>query len=86
MQILKGVGLGLWFWIGGTVGFLFLGIVIGIIRGPVTMTTGPAHATGLSAVLAGLLEATVFNPFYWLGVLAAFGLAFWLTRAKVRSA
>ena len=37
-------------------------------------------ATGLSAVLAGLLEATIFNPLYWLGIVLAFGLAFWITR------
>jgi hypothetical protein len=37
------------------------------------------HAIGLSAVLAGLLGVTVFNPFYWLGIVLAFGLAFWIT-------
>ena len=63
----------------GTIGYLLLGSVIGILRGPV-ITTGPSHATGLSAVLAGFLEATIFNPFYWLGIVLAFGLAFWIVR------
>jgi len=85
MPVLKGIALGSVFSFAGTIGYLLLGLVISIIRGPV-VTTGPAHAIGLSAVLGGLLEATVFNPFYWLGILAAFGLAFWLTRAKVRAA
>jgi hypothetical protein len=83
MQVLKGVGLGLLFWIGGTIGFVVLGIVIGIIRGPVA--SGSAHATALSAVFGGLMEGTVSNPLYWLVVLLAFGLAFWLT-AKSRRA
>ena len=85
MHIFKGIAFGLLFSVAGTIGYLFLGIVIGIIRGPVTITTGPSHATGLSAVLGGLLEATVFNPFYWLGIVLAFGLAFWITR-KPRTA
>ena len=71
MQILERVGLGCMFWVGGTIGFLILGIFMGVVRGSVT--TGPSHATGLSAVVAGLAEATLFNPLYWLGVLAAFG-------------
>jgi len=82
MQIFKGIAFGLLFSVAGTIGYLFLGIVIGIIRGQATITTGPSHATGLSAVLAGLLEATAFNPFYWLGIVLAFGLAFWLVRSR----
>jgi hypothetical protein len=42
MQLLKRVGLGLMFWVDGTIGFLILGIIIGIVRG--SATTGPAHA------------------------------------------
>jgi len=68
----------------GTIGYLLLGSVIGILRGPV-ITTGPSHATGLSAVLAGFLEVTVFNSFYGLGIVLAFGLAFWIT-GKSRTA
>ena len=75
MQIFKGIALGLLFSFLGSIGYLLIGIVIGILRGPVEIN----HATALSAVLAGLLEATVFNPFYWLGIVLAFGLAFWIT-------
>jgi hypothetical protein len=81
MQIFKGITLGLLFSFLGTIGYLLLGIVIGILRGPVETS----HATGLSAVLVGLLEATVFNPIYWLVIVAAFGLAFWIT-GKPRTA
>ncbi len=77
MHIFKGMAFGLLFSFLGTIGYLLLGIVISILRGPVS--TGGAHAIALSAVLAGLLEATVFNPFYWLGIVLAFGLAFWIT-------
>ena len=84
MQILKGIGLGLLLWIGGTIGLLVLGVVIGIIRGPV-VTTGPAHATGIGAVVGGLKEATLFNPIYWLMVALAFGAAFWLVRFRQKT-
>ena len=55
----------------GTIAYL----LIDNLRGPVSRN----HATGLSAVVIALKDATVFNPFYWLGILLAFGLAFWLT-------
>src|SRR6266481_3591875 len=90
MHNFKAIAFGLLFSVAGTVGYLLLGVVVSIIRGPVTITTGPSHATGLSAVLGGLLEglleATVFNPFYWLGIVLAFGLAFWITGIKFRTA
>jgi len=85
MQLFKGIAFGLLFSFVGTMLYLVLGIVIGILRGPVQTS----HAIGLSAVLAGLLEATVFNPFYWLGIVLAFALAFWITgkrRAAASSA
>ena len=81
MRIFKGIALGLLFLFLGSIGYLLIGIVIGILRGPVQTN----HATALSAVLAGLLEATVFNPFYWFGIVLAFGLAFWIT-GKPRTA
>ena len=83
MHIFKGMAFGLLFSVVGTICYLLLGIVIGILRGPVS--TGGVHATALSAVLAGLLEATVFNPFYWLGIVLAFGLAFWITGKSRKS-
>jgi hypothetical protein len=75
VHVFKGIAFGLFFSFVGTIGYLLIGIVIGILRGPVQTS----HGIGLSAVLAGLLEATVFNPFYWLGIVLAFGLAFWIT-------
>jgi hypothetical protein len=80
MRILKGIGLGFLFWIGGTIGLLVLGVVIGISRG----VSGPAHATAISATVGGLKEAA-FSPINLVMVALAFGLAFWLTR-KSRSA
>jgi hypothetical protein len=82
MRFFKGISLGLLFSFLGSVGYLLIGIVIGILRGQVRTS----HATGLSALLAGLLEATVFNPFYLLGIVLAFGLAFWITGRKTRTA
>jgi uncharacterized membrane protein YdfJ with MMPL/SSD domain len=78
MQTLKIVALGTLFSVVGTVGYFLVGVFIGITRGPIETN----HATGLSAVLGGLLEATVFNPIYWLGIALAFGFAFWLVRSR----
>jgi hypothetical protein len=60
MQTLKIVALGIVFSVAGTVGYLLLGVLINIVRGPIS--TG--HATALSAIVGGLEEATIFNPFY----------------------
>jgi uncharacterized membrane protein YdfJ with MMPL/SSD domain len=81
MQTLKIVALGTLFSVVGSVGYFLVGVLIGITRGPIETN----HATGLSAVLGGLLEATVFNPFYWLGIVLAFGLAFWITGKSRKS-
>jgi hypothetical protein len=80
MQTLKIVALGTLFSVVGTVGYLLLGVLIGIARGPISI--GTDHATALSAVLGGLIEATVFNPICWLVIALAFGLAFWLVRSR----
>ena len=87
MQALKVIALGLLFSFVGTIAYLLEGIFLS--NGP-TVSTNSAHATGLSAVLGGLMEgtmeATIFNPFYWLGILLAFGAAFWLIRKAPPSA
>jgi hypothetical protein len=80
MRALKIVLLGLSLSIAGTLCLLFLGSVIGLLRGSVT--TGSAHATELSALLAGLLDATIFNPIVWLLTIASFALAFWMTKPR----
>jgi drug/metabolite transporter (DMT)-like permease len=82
VQTVKIIGLGLLFSFIGAMGALFLGIVIGIFRGPANES---AHATGLSAVVGGLIEATVFNPIFWLGIVLAFGGAFWVVRHSQRA-
>ena len=80
MRALKVIGLGLLFSFVGTIGYLLEGVLLS--NGP-TVTTNPAHATGLSAVLGGLMEgtmeATIFNPL-------AFGAAFWLIKKAPPSA
>jgi len=75
MQISKGIALGLLFSLLGSIGYLLVSILIGILRGEVERN----HATGLSALVIGLKDATLFNPIYWLVIVVAFGLAFWIT-------
>jgi len=66
--------------------FSFIGFVISlfvsIIRGRVSVET--SHATGLSAVVAGILEA-LFNPITLLVIVVAFVAATCLTRKSKRS-
>jgi hypothetical protein len=81
MRAVKVIVFGTLFSITGIVGLL---VLIAVVRGPV-VDTGSAHATGLSAVLAGLIEATVFSPVCWLVIVLAFGLAFWVVRRQGRS-
>jgi hypothetical protein len=38
------------------------------------------HATGVSALIGGLMEATIFNVWFWLLVLVAYGAAFWVAK------
>jgi hypothetical protein len=82
MQTFKIVALGTLFSVVGIVDYLLLGVLIGITRGGISISTGPSHATGLSAIVGGLIEATVFNPICWLVIASAFGLAFWLVRSR----
>jgi len=73
MRAAKVIGLGILF---SFAGFVML-IVISITRGTVSSQTG--HATGLSAVVGGLIEA-LFTPITWLVIVVAFVAATWLTR------
>ena len=84
MQTVKIVALGTLFSIVGTVGYLFLCVLVGIIRGGVFISTGPSHAIGVSAIVAALVEGTVVNPICWLVTALAFGLAFWLVRSRLK--
>jgi len=73
MRALKTIGLGVAF---SFAGFVIL-LVISIMRGTVSFETD--HATGLSAVAAGVIEA-LFNPINWLVIVVAFFAATWVTR------
>jgi hypothetical protein len=75
MQTFKVIGWGLLFSFLGSIGYLLLTVIIGILRGEVTRN----QAIGLGAFIIGLKDATLFNPIYWLVIAVAFGLAFWIT-------
>jgi hypothetical protein len=77
MQALKTIGLGVAFSFSG---FVIL-LVISIMRG--TVSFEPGHATGLSAMVGGVIEARV-SPINWLVIVIAFVAATWVTR-KTRS-
>jgi hypothetical protein len=66
--------------------FSFVGIVILLIistmRGMANLE--PAHAIGLSAVVAGMLEA-LFSPISSLVIVVAFVAATWITRKTSKS-
>jgi len=63
MRTAKVIGLGIFF---SFVGLVILS-VISIMRGPVSFET--SHATGVSAMVGGLIEA-LFNPITWLASIA----------------
>jgi hypothetical protein len=78
MRILKIILIGLSLSIAGMIGLLFIGFVIGVLRGHAETN----HAIGSSALLGGLLDATIFNPIVWLLIITSFGLAYWLTKPR----
>ena len=78
MREAKVIGLGIFF---SFVGFVAL-LVISIVRGPVSSET--SHATGLSAVVGGIIEALV-SPITLLVIVVAFVAATWLTRKTSKS-
>ena len=85
MRVFKGIALGLLFSLLLTIIYLLHGIFTSGLPGLRGSET--AHAVGLSAVLGGLIEATVaivFNPIFWVVIVLAFGLAFWVTKAGTK--
>ena len=82
MQTLKIVALGTLLSVVEIVGYLLFRVLIGITREGISISTGPSHATGLTAVVAGLIGATVSDPMCWLLIALSFGLAFWLVRSR----
>ena len=75
MRAAKVVGLGILFSI---IGFVML-LVISIMRGGATLETQSSHATGLSAVVGGIIEG-LLNPISMLVIVVAFVAATWVTR------
>jgi len=73
MRAAKVILLGIFFSFVGIVALL----VISIVRGPVSSET--SHATGLSAVVGGIIEG-ILNPIGLLVIVVAFVAATWLTR------
>jgi len=78
MREAKVIGLGIFFSFAGFVALL----LISIVRGPVSFES--CHATGLSAVVAGMIEA-LFSPITLLVIVVAFVAATWLTRKTSKS-
>jgi hypothetical protein len=77
MRAAKVIGLGMLF---SFIGFIML-LVISIMRGGVSggVSVETSHATGLSAVVAGIIEG-LLNPISLLVIVVAFVAATWLTR------
>ena len=75
MRAAKVIGLGILF---SFIGFIMV-IVISIMSGRATFETQTSHATGLSAVVGGIIEG-LFNPMTWLVIVLGFVAAAWVTR------
>ena len=75
MRALKVFGLRIVFSFAG----FFILSNISMMHGPVGFDTGTAHATGLTAVVADILEV-LLNPLTLLVIVIAFVAATWLTR------
>jgi hypothetical protein len=77
MRAARVIGLGILFSFAG----LVMVSVFSVMR--ITASLQPSGATGLSAIVAvlleGLLEA-VFSPITWLIIVIGFGAATWITR------
>jgi hypothetical protein len=69
MRAIKAVGLGTTF-----AAVLFVTFVVGLIA-----QNGVRH-TGRALGLGVVKGSTIYNPYFWLVVVLAYGAAFWLTR------
>ena len=77
MRAAKVIGLGIFFSFVGFVMLLVISIMRGGISGGVSVET--SHATGLSAVVGGIIEG-LLNPISLLVIVVAFVAATWVTR------
>jgi len=83
MRAAKVMGLGILFSFVGFVMLLVISIMRGsVMRGPESFET--SHATALSAVIAGIIEA-LLTPMSLLVIVVAFVAATWLTRKTSKS-
>ena len=82
MRAIKVIGLGIFFSFVGFVILLFISIVRGGVSGGASVET--SHATGVSAMVAGMIEA-LFSPITLLVIAIAFAAATWLTRKTSES-
>ena len=71
MRILKIILIGLSLSIAGTIGLQFFRWVC---------RNQPCDRS--SALLGGLLDATIFNPIVWILIIASFSFAYWLTKPR----
>ena len=67
MRILKGLLIGVAIFIGLLFLDLFYSISLAVSQGQIEHS----HATGLSAVFASLLEATILNPYFYAAFVAS---------------
>lgn len=74
MQVLKVIGLGTVFFVVITAIQITAGIVMGNAR------VATVTATSVSAMTAGLTQSTVYNPYFWLALLVAYGAAVWVVK------
>jgi hypothetical protein len=82
MRAAKVIGLGIFFSFVGFIILLFISIVRGGVSGGASVET--SHATGVSAMVAGILEV-LFSPITLLVIVVAFVAATWLTRKTSKS-
>jgi hypothetical protein len=74
----KTLGLGTLFLLLELVAYVVITSIFGRIR------VEHDHATGVSALIVGLIEATIYNVWFWLLCAVAYGAAFWLTKRYAR--
>ena len=78
MRILKGLLIGFAIFVGLLVLDLFYSIALAVTQGHVEHS----HATALSAVLGGLLEATVLNPYFYAALVASLIIGYMLAKPR----
>lgn len=78
MRLLRGMLIGFAIFIG----LLLLGLFVAITRALVHQPMETSHATALSAVLAGILAATIFNPYFYAALSASLLAGYMLAKPR----